>query len=250
MPRTEPIPGKRAVQEALRSARHADRLLVSSKVTKDDVLDDILDLAKRLSIPVEIANETRLTRTARTKRHQGVVLVAHARETLTVQDLLDIAERRDEDPFLVCVDGVEDPQNLGAIARSALLAGAHGIVVPRRGTARVGPGAMRASAGAFSIIGVAQVSSMPSALGSLNREHIWLVGADAYEGKAVWQTRMTGPVALVLGSEHEGLSPAVKKILDGLVHIPTPGGDLSMNVSAAAAVLCFERVRQQHQGPP
>ncbi|MFO1534426.1 MAG: 23S rRNA (guanosine(2251)-2'-O)-methyltransferase RlmB, partial [Thermoplasmatota archaeon] len=148
------------------------------------------------------------------------------------------------EPFLVAVDGIEDPQNLGAIARSALLAGCHGLIVPERGTASIGPGATKAASGAFSMLPVATVSSLVTALTTLRREGVWLLGADANGGKSPWSLKLGGAVCIVLGSEHNGLSQQTLNALDERVRIPTPGGDLSLNVSAAAAVLFFERVRQ------
>ena len=123
------------------------------------------------------------------------------------------------------------------------------MVVPERGTASIGPGAIKAASGAFSLLPVAHVASLPTALATLRREGVWVVGADANGGKAPWKLKLTGAVCIVLGSEHNGLSKQTLEVLDERVCIPTPGGDLSLNVSAAAAAILFERVRQVQAGP-
>jgi 23S rRNA (guanosine2251-2'-O)-methyltransferase len=163
---------------------------------------------------------------------------------LSVRDLVENARKAGHEPFIVAVDGVEDVGNLGAVARTALLAGCDGIIIPEKGTATISPAAVKASQGALELIPVAKVASIGTALASLRRENVWIVGADANGGKAPWNLKMTGAVCVVLGSEHAGLSKQALDALDERVCIPTPGGDLSLNVGAAAAVVLFERVRQ------
>jgi 23S rRNA (guanosine2251-2'-O)-methyltransferase len=240
----QPIPGRRTVQTALEAGRTADAMLVDRNLSQDPAVAALMAKARSQGVNVQWARAERLTEMAGTARHQGVLLMAHPRPPVGIPDLLALAKSRNEDPFIICVDGVEDPQNVGALARSAFLAGAHGLVLPERGAASLGPGALRASAGALGLLGVAHVPSLAPALGQLKREGVWLLGADADGGKAPWDLRLGGPLALILGSEHEGLSSAVLKGLDEKVCIPTPGGELSLNVAAAAAALCFERVRQ------
>jgi 23S rRNA (guanosine2251-2'-O)-methyltransferase len=218
----QPIPGRRTVQTALEAGRTADAMLVDRNLSQDPAVAALMAKARSQGVNVQWARAERLTEMAGTARHQGVLLMAHPRPPVGIPDLLALAKSRNEDPFIICVDGVEDPQNVGALARSAFLAGAHGLV----------------------LLGVAHVPSLAPALGQLKREGVWLLGADADGGKAPWDLRLGGPLALILGSEHEGLSSAVLKGLDEKVCIPTPGGELSLNVAAAAAALCFERVRQ------
>ena len=239
----EGISGRHAVLQALRSNREVHSVLVRSDVPPDAALADIRAEAARRGLTLRHVTEAELVRTVGSAL-QGVGAIVAPLAEQSVKDLLAHAKAARQDPFIVAVDGIEDPQNLGAIARSALLAGAHGLVVPERGTAAIGPGAEKAASGAFSLLPVARVASLPTALATLHREGVWILGADANGGKAPWRLRMSGPLCLVVGSEHSGLSAQTLGVLDERVRIPTPGGDLSLNVAAATAVLLFERVRQ------
>lgn len=237
------IAGRHAVLQALRSEREVHSVLVSREAAADARMKEIAQEAARRGLVVNYVSPADLVRIAGSGL-QGVAAIVAPLPEFSAKDLAERARARGEEPFVVVVDGVEDPQNLGAIARSALLAGAHGLVVPERGTASIGQGALKSAAGAFSLLPVARVGNLATALATLRREGLWLVGADANGGKAPWDLRLTGAVALVLGSEAEGLSRASLEALDARACIPTPGGDLSLNVAAAAAAICFERVRQ------
>ncbi|MEK6985791.1 MAG: RNA methyltransferase [Candidatus Thermoplasmatota archaeon] len=239
----EGISGRHAVIEALRSGREVHSILISREADKDPALKPIKDAAAARKVTIQYVMPGELMRTLGSS-HQGVGALVAPLPIFSVKDLLARAKAANEEPFLVAVDGIEDPQNLGAIARTALLAGVHGLIVPERGTASIGPGAIKASSGAFSILPVAQVSSLGGALAGLKRDGVWLLGADANGGKAPWKLKMTGAICIILGSEAEGLSQQTLDALDERTCIPTPGGDLSLNVSAAAAALLFERVRQ------
>ncbi len=241
-PTRESVAGRHAVLEALRSGRDVHSVLVA-RDNKDTA--DIVAAARERGLDVRFIGAHELTTLVGTPRNQGVGAMVGPLPAYSVKGLVERARGLGEEPFLVAVDGIEDPQNLGAIARSALLAGCHGLIVPERGTAAIGPGAVKAASGAFSMLPVAQVSSLGSALSALKREGVWVVGADANGGKAPWRLKLTGAVCFVLGSEHEGLSKQALEALDERVRIPTPGGELSLNVSNAAAVLLFERVRQR-----
>ncbi|MEA3190321.1 MAG: rRNA (guanosine2251-2-O)-methyltransferase [Thermoplasmata archaeon] len=237
------IAGRHAVLQALRSSREVHSVLVARDQAADPRLRDITLEAARRGLVVNYVLPGDLVRIAGSGL-QGVAAIVEPLPEHSVKDLVEQARAAGEEPFVVAVDGVEDPQNLGAIARSALLAGAHGLIVPERGTASIGQGALKSAAGAFSMLPVARVGNLATALSTLRREGVWIVGADANGGKAPWDLRLTGAVCLVLGSESEGLSRGSLEALDARVCIPTPGGDLSLNVAAAAAALCFERVRQ------
>jgi 23S rRNA (guanosine2251-2'-O)-methyltransferase len=243
MAEREGIAGRHAVLQALRSGREVHSLLFSKEAAHDASLREIQQEASRRGITARYVTPVELSRFVGAAS-QGVGAIVAPLPNLSVRDLVENARKAGEEPFLVAVDGIEDPQNLGAIARSALLAGCHGLIVPEKGTASIGPGAVKAASGAFSLLPVAQVSSLATALANLKREHVWILGADANGGKAPWKLKLGGAVCIVLGSESEGLSKHTLEVLDEKVCIPTPGGDLSLNVSAAAAVLLFERVRQ------
>lgn len=237
------IAGRHAVLQALRSDREVHSILFARETANDPGLKPVQEEAARRGLTWRYVQASELVQMVGTG-HQGVGAVVAPLPNHSVKELVERARRDGGEPFIVAVDGIEDPQNLGAIARSALLAGCTGLVVPERGTAAIGAGATKASSGAFSLLPVAQVASLPTALATLKREGVWLLGADANGGKAPWKLDLTGAVCLVLGSEHDGLGKQTLEVLDGRVCIPTPGGDLSLNVSAAAAAILFERVRQ------
>lgn len=239
----EGIFGRHAVLQALRSDREVHSVLMRRESVADPSLEPIRDEAARRGFTIRYVTEGDLVRTVGGSS-QGVGAIVAPLPSFSAKDLVDRARQAGVEPFLVAVDGIEDPQNLGAIARTALLAGAHGLIVPERGTAVLGAGANKAASGAFSLLPVAQVASLPTALANLKREGVWLLGADANGGKAPWRLRLTGAVCVILGSEHDGLSQQTLDVLDERVCVPTPGGDLSLNVSAAAAAILFERVRQ------
>ncbi len=243
MPEREGIVGRHAVLQALRSKREVHSVLVSREAAQDAQLTEITKRAIERGLVVRYVTPGDLVRTVGSAS-QGVGAIVAPLANASVRDLVQGARDAGEEPLLVAVDGIEDPQNLGALARSALLAGAHGFIVPEKGTASIGPGAIKAASGAFSLLPVAHVSSLATALATLKREGVWILGADANGGKPPWRLKMTGGVCLVLGSESQGLSKHTLEVLDEKVCVPTPGGDLSLNVSAAAAVVLFERVRQ------
>ncbi len=243
----EGICGRHAVHQALKSGREVHSILISKESDQDPRLRPIKDEASRRGMGIQYVTEADLVRLTGFAV-QGVGAIVAPLANFSVKDLAAGPRRDGREPFLIAVDGVEDPQNLGAIARSALLAGCDGMIVPERGTSSIGAGAMKASAGAFSMLPIAQVASLGTALASLRREGVWLVGADANGGKAPWKLKLTGAICLVLGSEHAGLSKQTLEALDERVCIPTPGGDLSLNVSSAAAVLLFQRVQQSAAG--
>lgn len=243
MAEREGIAGRHAVLQALRSGREVHSVLVSREAASDQQLAEITRLATTNGLVVRYVTPADLVRTIGSSS-QGVGAIVAPLPNLSVRDLLQAARDAGTQPFIVAVDGIEDPQNLGALARSALLAGAHGLIVPEKGTATIGPGAIKAASGAFSLLPVAHVSSLATALATLKREGVWILGADANGGKPPWRLKLGGAVCMVFGSESVGLSKHTLDVLDERACVPTPGGDLSLNVSAAAAVLMFERVRQ------
>jgi len=243
MAEREGIVGRHAVLQALRSGREVHSVLVSREAAADAQLAQITEEATRRGLVVRYVTPGDLVRTVG-GASQGVGAIVAPLANASVRDLVSNARAAGHEPLLIAIDGIEDPQNLGAIARSALLAGADGLILPEKGTAPIGPGAIKAASGAFSMLPVANVSSLATAIATLKREGVWIVGADANGGKAPWRLKLGGAVCIVLGSESDGLCKQTLEALDERVCVPTPGGDLSMNVSAAAAVVLFERVRQ------
>lgn len=240
----EGISGRNAVLQALRSKREVYSVLFTHEVPIGPELRAIQEAAGKRSISIRYVSSNELGNLSGSTANQGVGAIVAPLANFSIKDLVQIARATGKEPFLIAVDGVEDPQNLGAIARTALLAGCHGFIVPERGTSKIGAGAVKSAAGAFSLLPVAQVSNLSTALANLKREGVWIVGADANGGKAPWKLKLNTGLCFVLGSEHDGLSKQTLEALDERVCLPTPGGDFSLNVSAAAAALLFERVRQ------
>lgn len=235
--------GRNPVIEALK-AKRVNRLLVSGTAQHDKALRAVLDRAGEAGVRVETAPSTMLDRLAPGITHQGVVAMCEPKLYWTIGEILASAKARNEDPFLILLDGVEDPHNLGAILRVADGAGAHGVVIPGRAATGLTPTVYKASAGAAEHVPVAQVGSITDAVLQLKREEVWVGIAEANAGKAYYDERLTGPLALVLGGEGSGVSRPVVKHADFAVHIPLRGGVSSLNVSVATAILAFERVRQ------
>ncbi|MEA3200162.1 MAG: rRNA (guanosine2251-2-O)-methyltransferase [Thermoplasmata archaeon] len=244
------VAGRNPVAEALKAGR-VKRLLVSESADlHDKAMRGLLERARAAGVPPETVPAATIERHAPGVAHQGVVALCEPRGYWTLDEVLSRARERREDPFLILLDGVEDPHNLGAILRVADGAGAHGVVIPGRGAVGLTPTVLKSSAGAAEHVPVAQVGNLTDAVLSLKREQIWVGIAEATLGKPYYEERLTGPLALVLGSEGAGVSRPVAKHADFAVHIPLAGSVNSLNVSVATAVLAFERMRQQRTRAP
>jgi 23S rRNA (guanosine2251-2'-O)-methyltransferase len=245
--RTEPVAGRNPVLEALRANRPLARIYLAEGARADASVTEIRALAEEAGVPVESAPTGKLERLAGGTGHQGVVAMAVLRTAATVDDMLATARARSEDPFLILLDHVEDPHNLGAVLRVADGAGAHGVIIPTRRAVGVTPGVYKASAGAAEHVPVAEVTKLVDAVTQLKRAGVWVGAAEAGEGKPYYAERLTGPIAIVLGGEDKGVSRPVMKHADFTTHIPLRGKVNSLNVSVATAILAFERVRQLSQ---
>lgn len=237
------MPGRHPAEEALASGR-ARRLLVAEG-QRNARLRALVERAESAGVAVETVPPAELDRLSGGARHQGVVALAEPYPTVDVDAMLDLARRRGEAALLVVAAGVEDPRNLGAIARSAEGAGAHGLVLPARRAAPLSPAAAKAAAGALEHLPVAVVANVARTLANLKKRGIWVYGTDAAAPKIYWEVDWTAPVALVIGNEGEGLSRLVRESCDELVRIPMNGRVSSLNASSAAAVLLYEVVRQR-----
>lgn len=238
------IEGRHPVREALRAGRPLRRLVVSKAASRDRSVQELIASARRRGIPVQEVEPAVLDRIAQTRTPQGVVAIAAAHRTVDLDDLLDAGRARAQSLFLLMLDGVQDPGNLGAILRSANAAGAHGVVIPRHRSAGLSPAVAAASAGAIEHIPVAQVTNIASAVERLKREGVWIVGADPQAGEELFAAEMLPPLALVVGGEGAGLSRLVRERCDRLLRIPMYGAVASLNVSVAAGILLFEVRRQ------
>lgn len=242
------IMGRNAVREAVRSGRSIDKILVTKEI--DGSLREIINLARDNNIRVDSVVREKLDELCmpfghgqKTGNHQGIVAMVPGVEYCEIADILNIAREKGEKPFIIILDGIEDPHNLGSIIRSAVCAGAHGIIIPRRRAVSVTAAACKASAGAVEYAHIARVANIANAIARLKDEGLWIAGADM-SGTAMTSARMEGALALVIGSEGDGIGRLVKEKCDFLVSIPMFGQIDSLNAAVAAAVLMFEKRRQ------
>ena len=238
------IEGRNAVQEALRAGRAIDKLYIA-RGDSDRALGHIAGLARERGITVSDCERRKLDAMSVTKAHQGVIAVCALREYASLDDILSVAEERGEPPFVIVCDEISDPHNLGAIIRSAECVGAHGVIIPKHRSAGLTAVVGKTSAGAAEHMAVARVPSIAAALDELKRRGLWVYGAAAEGSSGMWQTELTGPIALVIGSEGDGLGRLVRERCDFLVSIPLRGRVSSLNASTAAAVLMYEILRQR-----
>lgn len=247
----ELIIGRNACMEALRSGRDIEKLTVlkqkdvsGRQAAPEGSLKKILGKAKDRGIPVSYADRTAMDRMAGGQVHQGVIAYASDYEYCSVEDLLQTAADRGEAPLLLLLDGLEDPHNLGAIMRTAECAGAHGVVIPERRSVSVNETVMKTSAGAAQYIGCARVTNMGRTIDQLKERGVWVYGCDM-DGSSCFETDLTGPAAIVIGSEGRGISRLVREKCDFIVSIPMKGQINSLNASNAAAIVIYEAVRQR-----
>ena len=238
------LTGPHAVREALAAGRPLQTVLLA-RGRHGGRLEEIARLAKRNGVPVRFEDRVRLDQVAGTREHQGVVAMVASKAAVSLEDLLARPNQQGAPGLLVLLDGVEDPQNLGAIIRTALAAGAAGIVIPERRAAGLGDAAARASAGAVAHLPVARVTNLPRAMETLKSAGYWLVGLDERAERRYTDVDLTGSVALVLGGEGKGLHQLVRERCDFLVSIPSRGPVPSLNVSVAAGIALFEALRQR-----
>ncbi len=245
-----PLLGRRAVLEALRAGRPVSRILVSRTAHRRGPLDEILREARARQIPVQMVDPRRLDALAGGIPHQGVGALGAVQELVDLEDLLRRARERGEAPFLLVLDGVEDPHNLGAVIRTAEAAGAHGVVVPRRRASGLTPAVARAAAGATAYLPVAGAGNLVAALERLKAAGVWVVGADPAGSERYDAGALVPPIALVVGSEGRGLHRLVRERCDRIVRIPLWGRVQSLNVSVAAALLLYEVGRHRDVPEP
>jgi 23S rRNA (guanosine2251-2'-O)-methyltransferase len=242
----ERVYGRHPVLELLRgSGRRADEVAVLAGARCP--LAEVVALARRAGVKVSFRTRYQLTAMAGSHDHQGVVARVTAAEYVDVEDLLGVARDRGEPVFLLALDQVQDPRNLGALLRTADAFGAHGVVIPKHHAVGLTEAAARTAMGAVEHVRVARATNMVAALETLKESGVWVHGATLGNGVAPWAADLRGPVCLVLGSEGEGLRPLVARACDVLLTIPMTGGVGSLNVSAAGAVLAYEVSRQRHQ---
>jgi len=240
--------GRRAVLEALRAEQPISRVLLSRTAHVHGSLGEIARDARARGVPVETVDPRRLDALAGGVPHQGVAAIGAVQRPVGLDELLGTVRARGEAPFLIALDGVEDPRNLGAVIRTAEAAGAHGVIIPRRRAAGLGPTVVRAAAGATAYLPVVGVVNLVAALGRLKSDGVWVVGADAGASERYDAGALVPPVTLVVGGEGRGLHRLVRERCDRIVRIPLWGRVDSLNVSVAAALLLYEVARRRDAG--
>lgn len=237
------IEGRNAVIEAMRAGRVVDKLYILAG-SHDGPIQTILREAKKHDIIISFATKERLNQISKTGNHQGVIASASSYEYASVSDILNKAKEKDEAPFIVLLDGIEDPHNLGAIIRTANLAGAHGVIITKHRAVGLTATVARTSAGALNYTPVAKVTNLGKTIDELKKEGMWFVCADM-GGTKMYELDLKGPIGLVIGNEGEGVSRLVKEKCDFTAAIPMHGDIDSLNASVAAGVLAYEIVRQR-----
>lgn len=237
------IEGRNAVMEAFRAGRPIDKLFVLNGC-QDGAVRSIVREAKKHDTIIQFVEKERLSQLSETGRHQGVVAFAAAYEYSEVEDMLRLAEEKNEDPFLILLDNIEDPHNLGAIIRTANLAGAHGVIIPKRRAVGLTATVAKTSAGALNYTPVAKVTNIVKTMEDLKKKGMWFVCADM-GGTTMYDLNLKGSIGLVIGNEGEGVSRLVRENCDFIASIPMKGDIDSLNASVAAGVLSYEIVRQR-----
>lgn len=238
------VTGRNAVRELLLGERDIDKIYVSSG-DREGSIKLLVAMAIEKKIPVVEVERTKLDSMAQGARHQGIIAMAAEHNYSTVDEIMEYAESRGEKPFVIILDGVEDPHNLGAIIRSAECLGAHGVIIPKRRAVGLTPTVAKAAAGATEYVKVARVTNLSSTIDALKSRGMWFYAADM-GGDDYYKTDLTGSVGIVLGSEGSGISRLVKEKCDFTLSISLLGRVNSMNVSCAAAVIFAEVARQRN----
>lgn len=239
------VEGRNAVIEAFRSGKPVDKLFVLDGC-QDGPVRTIIREAKKHDTIINFVTKERLDQISETKKHQGVIAYAAAYEYSEVEDMLELAKKKGEDPFLILLDNIEDPHNLGAIIRTANLAGAHGVIIPKRRAVGLTATVAKTSAGALNYTPVAKVTNLAKTMEELKEKGLWFVCADM-GGESMYRLNLTGPIGMVIGNEGDGVSRLVKEKCDFIAAIPMKGDIDSLNASVAAGVLAYEIVRQRLQ---
>ena len=237
------IEGRNAVLEAFRSGKPVDKLYVLDGC-QDGPVRTIVREARKHDTIIQFVEKERLAQLSETGIHKGVIAYAAAYEYSEVSDMLELARERGEDPFIILLDNIEDPHNLGAIIRTANLAGAHGVIIPKRRAVGLTATVAKTSAGALNYTPVAKVTNLKKTMEELKKEGLWFVCADM-GGEAMYDLNLTGPIGLVIGNEGEGVSRLVKETCDFVASFPMKGDIDSLNASVATGVLAYEIVRQR-----
>ncbi|RNC62754.1 MAG: putative TrmH family tRNA/rRNA methyltransferase [Candidatus Dichloromethanomonas elyunquensis] len=238
--------GRNAVIELIKSGNPVHKILLKNEKNSGRN-HDLLHLIKEKTIPYQFVESTILDKYSAGERHQGVVAFTACKEYVQPEDILKIAQNKNEDPFILVLDEIEDPHNLGALLRTADAAGVHGVIIPKRRSAGLTQIVGRTSAGAVEYVPVARVSNLVQTLKFLQQNGCWVSGAES-GGRNIYQADLTGPRAIVIGGEDKGLGRLIRESCDEMVSIPMMGKISSLNASVAGSIVMFEVLRQRNQG--
>ena len=238
------IEGRNALQEALKAGRTIDKVFVAEGDT-DRSLQRLAAQAKEAGAVIVPVDRRKLDQMSTTRSHQGIIALVAAHDYFSIDDILEEAASRGEPALIVICDELSDPHNLGAIMRTAECAGAHGVIIPKRRSVGLTATVAKASAGAVEYMKVARVTNVSNAIKELKDKGVWVFGTAAEGSIPMYKADLTGPAAIVIGNEGDGMSQLVRKNCDVMVHIPMKGNITSLNASAAASILLYEAVRQR-----
>lgn len=238
------VEGRNAVTELLKSDRDINKIFVQ-RGEKHGSINQIISLAKSKKIVIVEADKSKLDLMSQTKNHQGIIAVVPPFEYSDIDEILEYAKSKNEDPFIVILDGIEDVHNLGSIIRTAETAGVHGIIIPKRRGALVNATVSKTSAGAVQYMKIARVNNLNDAIKELKDKGLWIYGTDMDAKNYYYEEKLLGPIALVIGSEGFGMSDLVKKNCDVLIKIPMKGKVTSLNASVSAGIAIYEVVKQR-----
>lgn len=239
------VEGRNAVIELLESGRDINKIFVASG-EKNGSINKILSLAREKKVIIAEVNRKKLEEMASSDNHQGVIAMVPPYEYCNIDDILENAKNKSEDPFILILDGIEDPHNLGAIIRTAETAGVHGIIIPKRRAVGVNSTVTKVAAGAVEYMKIARVNNINEAIRYLKENDVWICGTDIDTNKYYYNQDLTGALAIVIGSEGFGMSKLVKENCDFLVKIPMKGKITSLNASVSTGIVVYESVRQRN----
>ena len=239
----EQIEGRHPVLSALHANRPIERIFLLKDI-KGEVPAKILHLAKERAIKIAYKNRNELDEISEGRLHQGVIALAEEKPLYSLEEILDVAARKEEEPFILILDGLQDPQNVGALIRTALAAGVHGMVMLLRRAAKISPCTIKAAAGAYEHMPIAIVTNISRAIERLKELGLWVAGADV-DADSIYEKNLSGPLAVVIGSEDKGLSRLVREKCDYLIKLPMSESANSLNASVAGGIIMYEVMRQR-----
>lgn len=238
------VEGRNAVIELLKSGREINKIFVL-RGERQGSINEILKLAKKNGILISEVDKTKLDNMSDTKHHQGVIAYASPVEYKELDDIFNLAKERNEDPFIIIADEIEDPHNLGALIRSAECAGCHGVIIPKRRATAVTEVVVKTAVGAVEYVPIVRVGNINETIKELKDRGVWVVGTDGNAEKLYYDQDLTGPIAIIIGSEGRGMNNLTMKNCDFLVKIPMMGKITSLNASVSGGIVVFEALRQR-----